>query len=118
MNRICKAFLRASALIVSFLVIVLLAELGSVAAQKTGFTKHDLAYYMDAYSSAVIHPGLVLQIQSANIASDGTITVQFSLQDAVGLPLDLSGNDTAGAVQYRNKPVPRVRTCCDWERQC
>src|ERR1035438_7978477 len=43
-------------------------------------------------------PGLVITINSAKIASDGTITVTYTLTDPAGLPLDAAGVTTPGAV--------------------
>ena len=42
--------------------------------------------------------GLNITIISANIATDGTITVGYKLTDPKGLPLDLDGRQTPGAV--------------------
>ncbi len=96
-------------LVVSLLILPLLAELTSIAAQKSGFTQHDLAYYLEPDLVAFVRPGLAVQIQSANMASDGTITVQFLIQDAQGLPLDLNGVDTPGpvAVNFVAGYIPR-----------
>ena len=45
-----------------------------------------------------MRPGLILKIESATIASDGTIQAQFKLTDPQGLPLDRLGVTTPGAV--------------------
>ena len=43
-------------------------------------------------------PGLTITINSAKIASDGTITTVYSIADPNGLPLDASGVTTPGVV--------------------
>jgi OmcA/MtrC family decaheme c-type cytochrome len=45
-----------------------------------------------------VNPGLVVTINSASIASDGTIQTNFSLTDPSGLTLDRLGVNTPGAV--------------------
>jgi OmcA/MtrC family decaheme c-type cytochrome len=62
------------------------------------FTPRDKAFYKDAAIVNFVRPGLVLKIQSATIASDGTIQTQFTLTDPQGLPLDRLGITTPGAV--------------------
>jgi hypothetical protein len=50
-----------------------------------------------------VNPGLVFSVVSANIASDGTISVDYKVTDgaATGLPLDINGVLTPGAVTPR-----------------
>ena len=45
-----------------------------------------------------MRPGLVFTIQSAQIASDGTISTVFTITDPKGVPLDRDGIVTPGAV--------------------
>lgn len=66
--------------------------------KQTGFTVHDKAYYADQNLVNFVRPGLSFQIVSAKIAQDGTISVDYKLSDPKGLPLDLSGVTTPGAV--------------------
>jgi OmcA/MtrC family decaheme c-type cytochrome len=68
------------------------------AARKTGFTVHDRAYYADSRAVQFVRPGLNISIVSAKVASDGTISVDYKLSDPKGLPLDLAGLQTPGAV--------------------
>ena len=53
-------------------------------------------------SVAEVRPGLVFKIVSANIAQDGTISVDYKVSDPKGLPLDTAGITTPGAV----RPAP------------
>ena len=68
------------------------------AAKKTEFTIHDKAYYADANTVNFVRPGLTISIVSAQIASDGTISVHYKLTDPKGLALDLAGIQTPGAI--------------------
>ena len=87
------------------LALVVLA--GSVAVvqatRKTGFTAHDRASYMDPHLIQFVRPGLNINIVSAKIASDGTISVDFKLTDvppagAAAQPLDITGVNTPGPI--------------------
>lgn len=77
---------------------VLTALAATVADQKPAFTKHDKAYYADPKLINFVRPGLAIKIQSADISSDGTVRVQFSVADLKGLPLDLNGVTTPGEI--------------------
>ena len=52
----------------------------------------------DAALVNFVRPGLTIAIQSAKVASDGTISVDYKLLDPKGQPLDLSGLVTPGAI--------------------
>ncbi len=45
-----------------------------------------------------VRPGLTIAVNSAAIASDGTITIAYSLTDPNGLPLDSAGVTTPGTI--------------------
>jgi OmcA/MtrC family decaheme c-type cytochrome len=62
------------------------------------FTRRDLAYFADPAVVNFVRPGLVLKINGASVATDGTIQVQFTLTDPQGLPLDRTGVNTPGPV--------------------
>jgi OmcA/MtrC family decaheme c-type cytochrome len=68
---------------------------------KPAFTTMDKAFYADASAINFIRPGLILKIQSASIADDGTIKAQIKVTDPKGLPLDREGVTTPGAISTR-----------------
>jgi len=63
------------------------AVLGSVALmsasnpKKTEFSVHDKAYYAAQATVNFVRPGLTMKIVSANIAQDGTISVDYKITD-------------------------------------
>ena len=61
------------------------------------YTPHDKAYFLDD-SVEFVNPGLVITVQSAAIASNGTITTTFTVADPTGLPLDIAGVNTPGPI--------------------
>jgi OmcA/MtrC family decaheme c-type cytochrome len=68
------------------------------APKRTEFTVRDKAHFADANTVNFVRPGLVIKIVSANIATDGTISVDYKLTDPKGLPLDLNGITTPGSI--------------------
>ena len=66
--------------------------------KKTEFSVHDRAYYAAQSTVNFVRPGLTMKIVSANIAQDGTISVDYKITDPKGLPLDAAGITTPGAV--------------------
>src|SRR5690242_13490986 len=77
---------------------LLASSVALVSAPKPAFNKHQKAFYADPSVLAFVRPGLVTTIQSALIATDGTITVTFSITDPKGLPLDRLSVNTRGPV--------------------
>jgi OmcA/MtrC family decaheme c-type cytochrome len=68
------------------------------AQRNSPFSPHEKAYYADAAVVAFVRPGLVINVVSANIASNGTISVDYKLTDPRGTPLDLFGITTPGPI--------------------
>jgi hypothetical protein len=61
------------------------------------YTPRDKAYFLDD-SVQFVNPGLTITVQSAAIASDGTITATYTVADPTGLPLDTAGVNTPGTI--------------------
>lgn len=57
---------------------------------RDGIVKPDQAQY--------VQPGLVITITAASISSNGTISVNYTLADPTGAPLDSAGVNTPGAI--------------------
>ena len=68
------------------------------ASKKHQYSLREKAFYADAVTVEFVRPRLVITINSAQIASDGTITVVYTLTDPNGLPLDAAGVTTPGAI--------------------
>ena len=83
---------------VAAVVVLLAGSVAMVSAPKPPFNKHQKAYYANPQVIAFVRPGLVTKIESAQIASDGTISAKFKVTDPQGLPLDRAGVFTPGAV--------------------
>jgi OmcA/MtrC family decaheme c-type cytochrome len=66
--------------------------------KKFSYGPRDKAYYADPAVVAFARPGLVITINSASISSAGAITVNLTVTDPAGLPLDVAGVNTPGAV--------------------
>ena len=78
--------------------LTLLISFGLLSTPASRFNIHEKAYYADPSVVAFVRPGLVITINAASVAADGTINVSFSLTDPQGLPLDLAGVATPGAI--------------------
>ena len=70
-------------------------------ARKTTFSPHEKAFYAPQAVVEYVNPGLVFNIVSANIASDGTISVHYTVADPQKLPLDTAGIQTPGTISPR-----------------
>jgi len=66
--------------------------------QKHQYSPREKAYYADPALVDFVRPGLVITINSAQIAADGTIFTTYTLTDPSGLPLDAAGVTTPGAI--------------------
>ena len=71
---------------------------GMTGAPRRAYTSHEKAFYAADAVVAFVRPGLLIKIGSAQIGGDGTITVAFSITDPNGLPLDITGVTTPGAI--------------------
>jgi OmcA/MtrC family decaheme c-type cytochrome len=68
------------------------------AVRRNNFSIHEKAYYAAPSLVAYVQPGLAFKVVSANIASNGTITVDFKITDPNGAALDRTGVITPGTV--------------------
>jgi len=68
------------------------------AQERRHFSPREKAFYADAGTVEFVNPGLSIAVTGAMIAADGTITVQYSLADPFGLPLDSAGVYTPGTI--------------------
>jgi OmcA/MtrC family decaheme c-type cytochrome len=80
---------------------VLVGSVVLISAPGPRYSTHDKAFYADENLVNFVRPGLKIEIQSASIAADGTISTQFKLTDPKGLPLDKDGVFTPGEVGLR-----------------
>ena len=65
---------------------------------------HNQLIHANAAAQAAVeyvNPGLAFSVVSAQIASDGTLTVDYKITDGTGLPLDRNGILTPGVVNPR-----------------
>jgi OmcA/MtrC family decaheme c-type cytochrome len=81
-----------------FAAIAALVILSVASAQRKPYSPHEKAFYADAQTVQFVRPGLTITANSVVIASDGTITVAYSLMDPNGLPLDSAGVTTPGTI--------------------
>ncbi len=70
-------------------------------ARKTTLSPHEKAFYAPQAVVEYVNPGLVFNIVSATIASDGTISVHYTVADPQKLPLDTAGIQTPGSISPR-----------------
>jgi len=86
---------------VSRILAVLLLVAGAAAlvgGSKSPYSPRSKAFYADAALVNFVRPGLVITINSASVSTAGVISVNYTLTDPTGLPLDGSGVTTPGAV--------------------
>jgi OmcA/MtrC family decaheme c-type cytochrome len=76
----------------------LLVAASLASAPKATFGIHDKAFFADAQTVEFVRPGLTITITSATISAAGTITVNYTLTDPNGLPLDSAGIYTPGTI--------------------
>src|ERR1700722_19318336 len=80
------------------LAIAVLAALSLASAPRRPYSPHEKAFYAPDAQVEYVLPGLTITINSAAIASNGTITVTYTLADPNGLPLDSAGATTPGTI--------------------
>jgi OmcA/MtrC family decaheme c-type cytochrome len=84
------------------------------AVKKPSIAPNDKARYADPNLVAWVQPGLAIQIVSAKIASDGTISVDYKLTDGAATPaaLDQNGVVTPGpvSVSFLVAYIPKGQT--------
>lgn len=78
--------------------VIVLSVMTVGGAPKSPYTARNKAFFADPGVVNFVRPGLEITINSANIAADGTITVVYTITDPMGLPLDIAGVSTPGAV--------------------
>jgi OmcA/MtrC family decaheme c-type cytochrome len=71
-------------------------------ATKKPYSIHEKAYYASQEAVNFVRPGLMVQIQSAEIAADGTVKARVKFTDPQGLPLDKDGITTPGKISNGN----------------
>lgn len=62
------------------------------------YNSHSKAFFLNRATVEFVRPGLTIAVQSAAIASDGTITAAYTVSDPSGLPLDMAGVTTPGTI--------------------
>ena len=65
---------------------LLAMALSMTGAPKNRYSPRDKAFYAADAVVAFVRPGLLLKIDSAQIAADGTISATYSISDPKGLP--------------------------------
>jgi OmcA/MtrC family decaheme c-type cytochrome len=78
--------------------VILAVAITLTGAKKSPYGPHDKAAYTSPVIIDFLRPGLVITINSASIASNGTITAVFTLTDPAGLNLDVNGVYTPGPI--------------------
>ena len=78
--------------------IILLVAASLFSAPQKPYSKHDKAFFLPDATVQFVRPGLTITVNSAKVASDGTITVLYTLTDPNGLPLDSAGVTTPGTI--------------------
>ncbi|HWB83990.1 MAG TPA: OmcA/MtrC family decaheme c-type cytochrome [Bryobacteraceae bacterium] len=81
-----------------WLTCTLTVALGLTGAPRRTYSPREKAFYAKEALVAFVRPGLSIQINSAQITSDGTISATYSVTDPNGLPLDIAGVTTPGPI--------------------
>ena len=86
---------------VSILLLTAVAAWAGGGAKNTGYTGRLKATHLDQSQVNFVRPGIQVKIKSASIGSDGTISARVTIADPKGVPLDMNGVMTPGAVTLR-----------------
>jgi OmcA/MtrC family decaheme c-type cytochrome len=81
--------------------IILAIAITMTGAKRATYGPHDKAAYTSPVIIEFLRPGLVVTINSATMANDGTITSVYTLADPAGLQLDVNGVYTPGPISVR-----------------
>ncbi len=80
------------------IMLLLCAAIAMAGAGRSPYGAHDKAAYATQATIDFLRPGLVITVNSASVAADGTITATYTLADPAGLPLDSTGVLTPGPI--------------------
>jgi len=78
--------------------IIGLIAVSLASAPRRPYSTHEKAFFADDQTVQFVRPGLVIRVNSAQIAADGTISTVYTISDPQGLPLDSRGVTTPGTV--------------------
>jgi OmcA/MtrC family decaheme c-type cytochrome len=78
--------------------LVALIGISLTSATRKPYSIHEKAFYADDATVEFVRPGLTITVNSAAVATDGTITAVYTVTDPNGLPLDAAGITTPGAI--------------------
>ena len=96
-----KSSFTTGILLLSVLAAPLAAQRASDRVRRAGPSGQVRPQAADQNTINFIRPGITVKIASAAIAKDGTITARVTLTDPKGLPLDMYGVTTPGAITVR-----------------
>ncbi len=68
------------------------------ASKKHQYSSQERAFYADPKTVEFVQPGLTITVNSAQIATDGTISAVYTVADPSGLPLDAAGVTAPGTI--------------------
>ena len=80
------------------LTLLLAVALALTGAEPKAYSPREKAFYASEALVNFVRPGLVITINSAQIAADGTISVTYAVTDPKGVPLDIAGVTTPGPI--------------------
>lgn len=89
---------RSTLMWISLILVTLVGAAALVSAPKLSFNFNQKAYYTDEKTLSFVRPGLVVRVQSVDVATDGTVRARVKFTDPQGVPLDREGIQTPGAI--------------------